>query len=240
MTTGYTQADLDELHRLMMDRAPPPPTLDQLKTSPSVTAAAWDGSYTGLLLQLQFQAGQSMVLNLNCVVATELMHGINDAAMKYGWWDAMPAGQADEDALPIYSTDHDDTAMAVFTLATGATNDGVLITFGEDKDHTITVFLPRSVARGVVVSIMGIGETAGWWNDEFALLPAQMPDDLVVMRAANQLIQRYGKRASSEATERSNAAIEAGDVFNHELWKRVWWAVGELERTKPSPGEVIN
>jgi hypothetical protein len=240
MTTGYTQADLDELHRLMMDRAPPTPTLDQLKTSPSVTAAAWDGSYTGLLLQLQFQAGQCVVLNLNCVVALELMLGINEAAETYGWWDAKPAGQVDEDALPIYSTDHDDTAMAVFTLATGATNDGILITFGESEGNTITVFMPRSVARGVVISVMGIGETAGWWNDEFELLPARMPDNLVVMRAANQLIQQYGKRASSEATERSNAAIEVGDVFNHELWKRVWWTVGELERAKPSPGEAIN
>lgn len=240
MTTGYTQADLDELHRLMMDRAPPTPTLSDLKTSPSVTAVAWNGSYTGVLLQLQFQAGQAMVLHLNCVVALELMLGINEAAIKYGWWDAKPAGQADEDTLPIYSTDHDDTAMAVFTLTTGATNDGMLVSFGSGDKEAITVFLPRSVARGVVVSVMGVGETAGWWDDEFVLLPAQMPDDLVVTRAANQLIQRYGKSASSEATERSNAAIAAGDVFNHELWKRVWWAVGELERTTPAPGEVIN
>jgi hypothetical protein len=116
----------------------------------------------------------------------------------------------------------------------------MLVTFGERERESITIFLPRSVARGVVVSIMGIGETAGWWNDNFELLPAQMPDDLVVWRAANQLIQRYGKGASSEATERSNAAIEAGDVFNHELWKRVWWVVGELERTKPKAGEAIN
>jgi len=240
MTTGYTQADLDELHRLMLDRAPPTPTLADLKTSPSVTVVAWNGSYTGILLQLQFQAGQAIVVHINCVVALELMMGINDAAMKFGWWDTTPAGQAEEDTLPIYSTDHNDTAMAVFTLATGATNDGMLVTFAEGQGAAITVFLPRSVARGVVISIVGIAETAGWWDDEFVLQPAQMPDDMVVMRAANQLVQRYGKSASSEATMRSNAALEAGDVFNHELWRRVWWAVGELERTKPMHGETIN
>lgn len=81
MTTGYTQADLDELDRLMMDRAPPPPTLADLKNSPSVTTVAWNGSYTGILLQLQFQAGQAMVLHLNCVVALELMHGITEDKM---------------------------------------------------------------------------------------------------------------------------------------------------------------
>jgi len=240
MTTGYTKTDLDELHRLMMDRAPPKPTLADLKTSPSVTVVAWNGSYMGILLQLQFPSDQAIVLNLNCVVAHELMLGFNDAAMTYGWWDAMPAGQAREDTLPIYSVDHDDKAMPVFTLSTGATNEGMLVTFGENKEDTITVFLPRSVARGVVISIMGVGQSAGWWDDEFQLLPAQMPDDLVVMRAANQLIQRYGKEASSEATMRSNAAIEVGDVFNHELWRRVWWAVGEIKRTKPTPGDAIN
>jgi hypothetical protein len=240
MTTGYAQADLDELHRLMMDRAPPTPTLVDLKTSPSVTVVAWNGSYTGILLQLQFQAGQAMVLHLNCVVALELMLAMNEAAEKYGWWDAMPAGQAEEDALPIYSTDHDDKAMAVFTLATGAMNDGMLISFGAGEGEAITVLFPRSVARGVVVSIVGIADMAGWWNDEFVLQPAQMPDKMVVKRAANQLIQRYGKSASSEATMRSNAALEAGDVFNHELWQRVWWAVGELERSQPGPGEALN
>jgi hypothetical protein len=240
MTTGYTQRDLDELHRLMMDRAPPLATVEDLKTSSSVSAVAWNGSLTGILLQLQFPAGQAMVLNVNCVVAQELMDGINEAAMKYGWWDETPAGLAPEDTLPIYSTDHNDKAMPVFTLSTGAMPEGMLIAFGEDQENFIRVFVPRSVARGLVVSIIGVADAAGWWNDEFVLQPAIMPDQLVIHRAANQLIKQYGERASAIATERSNAAIEAGDAFNHELWKSVWWAIGELERTKPRPGEAIN
>jgi len=240
MTTGYTQKDLDELHRLMMDRAPPLATVDDLKTSPSVSAVAWNGSLTGILLQLQFQAGQYVVFNLNCIVARELFMGINEAAIKYGWWDQVPAGLALEDTLPLYSTDHNDRAIPVFTLSTAAMNEGMLVAFGEDQRNFVRVFLPRSVARGLVISIVGVADTAGWWNADFVLQPAIMPDSLVIHRAANQLIKQYGERASSLATERSNAAMEAGDAFNHELWKSVWWAIGEIERTKPKPGEAIN
>jgi hypothetical protein len=240
MTTGYTQADLDHLHRLMMDRAPPLPTLDDLKTTPSVTAAAFNGSHTGLLLLLEFQAEQRMILNINCVVALDLMHGINDAATAFRWWGAVPAGEAEADALPIYSTDHDDSALAIFTLGTGALNEGMLITFGDGQGGNVRVFFPRSVARGVVVSIMSVAEQAGWWNDKFVLQPARVPEEIEIERAANQLAKHYGKAAVWVAVSRSNEAMEAGDTFNHALWQRVSWAVHELERPVLKPGEAIN
>jgi hypothetical protein len=240
MTTGYTQADLDQLHRLMMDRAPPLPTLDDLKTTPTTTAAAFNGSHTGLLLQLQFPADQCMVLNINCVVATELMLGINEAAFKYKWWDKMPAGGAEEDSLPIYSTDHDDSALAVFTLTTGASNEGMLITFGDGNEAYVQAFLPRSVARGVVVAIISVAERGGWWDEEFGLLPVRVPEEIEIQRAANKLIKRYGERAAWEATFRSNAAIEAGDTFNHQLWQRVSLVVSAMEETSNKASKSIN
>jgi hypothetical protein len=58
--------------------------------------------------------------------------------------------------------------------------------------------------------------------------------------AAKQLQDRYGERAAMEAAERSNAALEAGDTFNYELWQRVMMAIQELERTKPLDGESVN
>jgi len=224
----------------MMDRAPPLPTLEDLNTTPTATAAAFNGSHTGLLLQLQFLADQCMVLNINCVVATELMLGINEAAFKYKWWDKMPAGGAEEDALPIYSTDHDDSALAVFTLTTGASNEGMLITFGDGNNAYVRAFLPRSVARGLVVSIITVAERGGWWDDEFGLVPVRVPEEIEIQRAANQLIKRYGGRAAWEATFRSNAAIEAGDTFNHQLWQRVWQAVSGMQSTAGEPSKSIN
>lgn len=46
-----------------------------------------------------------------------------------------------------------------------------------------------------------------------------------IERAAHQMIKRYGSSAPREAAVRSNAAMQAGDEFNHELWLRVAIAV---------------
>ncbi|OAI44319.1 hypothetical protein AYO42_00810 [Rhizomicrobium sp. SCGC AG-212-E05] len=39
------------------------------------------------------------------------------------------------------------------------------------------------------------------------------------------MIKQYGKDAPKQAALRSNAALDAGDSFNHELWLRVAMAV---------------
>jgi hypothetical protein len=240
MTTGYTQQDLDRLHRQMLNRAPPLPTLADLRTAPIVLSAAWNGSYVGIILNLQFQAEQHIAVDLSCVVALELMNGINDRAHDMGWWDEVEPGQAPEDRLPLFNCDRTDKTSNIVSLTTGAIPGGMLVHFRDSDDGSTLVFLPRSIARGVAIGIAGIGEMAKWWNEDFELLPAQMPDDLTIQRAANQLIERYGPRASSEATERSNTAIQAGDAFNHELWKKVWWAVQEMQGTTPKFGMAIN
>jgi len=38
-----------------------------------------------------FQAEKHVALHLNCVVAKELMDGINDRACEHGWWDEIAA-----------------------------------------------------------------------------------------------------------------------------------------------------
>jgi hypothetical protein len=85
MTTGYTQAELDNLQRIMEERAPTLSTADDLKSAPHVLSATWAASYTGVLLNLQFQAQQSVLFNLNCVVALELMLGIGEAMVNSKW-----------------------------------------------------------------------------------------------------------------------------------------------------------
>lgn len=240
MTTGYTQEDLDRLHCEMLERAPPLPTLADLKTSPVALRAAWNGSHVGILLYLEFQAEQRIVLDLNCVVALELMNGINDRAHDLGWWNEIEPGHAPDDKLPLYNWDRTDRALNIVTLCTGALHEGILVHFKDSDDGSTLVFLPRSIARGVVIGIAGIGELAKWWNDDFELLPAQMPDDLTVQRAANQMIKWYGNSAASEAATRSNLAMDAGDMFNHLLWQRVLLSVQELENATPRPGAAIN
>jgi hypothetical protein len=180
-----------------------------------------------------------MVLNVNCVIAQELTMGINDAAMKHKSWDQMPTGLAPEDALPIYSVEHDDRAMAVFTISTTATDDGMLVALGKTSRISCGCSC-RDPSGALAIWIMGVGETAGWWNEESLLQPAIMPDNLVIHRAANQLIMQHGERASTVAPEQSNAAIEAGRVQITSFGEAFGGQSESWKALAPSPGEAIN
>jgi len=76
------------------------------------------------------------------------------------------------------------------------------------------------VLNFALLSIAHAAKAAGWWDKDFVLQPAQMSDETVIQQAANQLLKQYGRQAAIEAAERPNAAIEAGNVFYHELWQR--------------------
>ena len=197
MTTGYTQAELDNLQRIMEERAPALSTPEDLKSAPHVLSATWAGSYTGVLLNLQFQAGQSMLFHLNCVVASELMFGISEAMVNCGWEDIAPE-DADQQ-LSLLDTEREGKALNAISLTTGASPDGLLVNLGDGEVGNVRFFLPRSVARQVLLAITTAGETAGWWDKEFTLQPARQPEEIEIVRAANQLMQRYGDRAAMEA-----------------------------------------
>jgi hypothetical protein len=79
--------------------------------------------------------------------------------------------------------------------------------------HRTELHLPRSVARQVLLAINTAGETAGWWDKEFNLQPARQPEEIEILRAANQLMKQYGERAAMEAGLKANGALEAGDIF---------------------------
>jgi hypothetical protein len=34
--------------------------------------------------------------------------------------------------------------------------------------------------------------------------------------------------------------LEAGDLDGYRTWKRILWAVGELQGAEPGPGEVVH
>jgi len=53
------------------------------------------------------------------------------------------------------------------------------------------------------------------------LQPARQPEEIEILRAASQLMKRYGDRAAMEAGLRADGRMELGDTFNCELWNRV-------------------
>jgi len=65
-------------------------------------------------------------------------------------------------------------------------------------------------------------------------------EEIDVWRAAQKMIELYPEGAEIAAATRADAALDQGDTFNFELWKRVTKAIHELERAKPRDGETIN
>jgi len=99
----------------------------------------------------------------------------------------------------VCDSGYNKSAHQVVTLTTGAISEGILVHFKDSDGLSMSVFLPRSLARGVPIAVATVGEAAKWWDEEFKLLPACLPqlaDDLTIHRAANQLIKQHGKRAA--------------------------------------------
>jgi hypothetical protein len=64
--------------------------------------------------------------------------------------------------------------------------------------------------------------------------------DIDVWRAAKQMIDLYPNDPEMAAAQRADAAYEAGDMFNFDLWTRIAKAVTELEKVRPSRGQRAN
>jgi hypothetical protein len=65
-------------------------------------------------------------------------------------------------------------------------------------------------------------------------------EDIEVWRAAQQIINLYPDEPELAAGQRADAAYEADDMFNFDLWTRIAKAVRELVTTKPHVGKAIN
>lgn len=67
----------------------------------------------------------------------------------------------------------------------------------------------------------------------------QKPIDLDIYRAANLLIERYGKDASTHAAMSADAMMEKGDLDGYAVWKLIINAVDELEaKERPDSAKV--
>ncbi len=67
-----------------------------------------------------------------------------------------------------------------------------------------------------------------------------MTPDLDIYRAANVIIERYGKDAQIHSTKRASAMLDKGDMDAYAMWKRILRAVEELQRTAPKSGEAVH
>ena len=57
-----------------------------------------------------------------------------------------------------------------------------------------------------------------------------MISDLDIYRAANVIVELYGKDAQIHATKRASAMLDKGDLGAYATWKRILRAVEELQR----------
>ncbi len=60
-----------------------------------------------------------------------------------------------------------------------------------------------------------------------------MIPDLDIYRSAQVLVRRCGEDAPIEAAMRADAMLDKGDLDGFSVWKRILWAVGELQRVEP-------
>jgi len=64
-------------------------------------------------------------------------------------------------------------------------------------------------------------------------------DDAVLYRAALRLAARRGAQAAVFAAHQAKSLFDSGDVAGAITWRRLWWAVREVQRG-PRRGETIN
>ena len=64
-------------------------------------------------------------------------------------------------------------------------------------------------------------------------------DDIDIYRSARLLISRHGDDAAIIATKRATEMLDAGNVDDYAVWKRILRAIERLESTKPGPGAVV-
>ncbi len=67
-----------------------------------------------------------------------------------------------------------------------------------------------------------------------------MIPDLDIYRSAQVLVKRHGQDAPIEAAMQANAMLEVGDLDGFSVWKRILWAVEELQRAESGPGAWVH
>ena len=64
--------------------------------------------------------------------------------------------------------------------------------------------------------------------------------DIDIWRSANLLVKQHGQDAPIHAAMRADAMLEKGDLNGCATWKRILWAVEELQGVEPKSGEAVH
>ncbi len=67
-----------------------------------------------------------------------------------------------------------------------------------------------------------------------------MTSDLDIYRSANVLIRDHGGDAAIEVAMRADAMLAKGDIEGLAAWKRIVWAVEEIQRTERRESEAAH
>ena len=67
-----------------------------------------------------------------------------------------------------------------------------------------------------------------------------MISDPDIWRAAQLIIKRHGADAPIAAAQRADELFNEGDLDGAAVWKRILYAVEELQRVRPKVGERVN
>ena len=67
-----------------------------------------------------------------------------------------------------------------------------------------------------------------------------MIPDLDIYRSAQALVKRHGEDARIHVNMRADAMLDKGDLDGFSVWKRILWAVEDLQRAEPELGEVVH
>ncbi len=60
-----------------------------------------------------------------------------------------------------------------------------------------------------------------------------MTSDLGIYQSARALVKRHGQDAPIHAAMRADAMLDKDDLDGFSVWKRILWAVEELQRAEP-------
>jgi hypothetical protein len=176
VSTGYSQAQLDQLWHEMDSALPPLPTAADKKTAPRITAMCAAGTELGAVFNFGFKDGQSLVMFFNCVAAKELAGAINAAVQAYGW-QKRGLVYAPSDHLAMPTRNDFESAISVVSLSTYGTASGILANFYMpqygDSGATMMFYFPRQAAMEFLHYVFQAGETAIWWGTDFELIPGK-------------------------------------------------------------------
>ena len=59
-------------------------------------------------------------------------------------------------------------------------------------------------------------------------------------RMANTLVEQHGHNAAIQAAMRADAMLERDDLDGYATWRRILWAVRELQMAGPRPDIAVH